>query len=103
MQDLAKHKNHLTTGTGKREGKRRSCKHSRLCGGYFVSVGIIGTKYLLEALTAYGRADLALQLAENTDYPSWGYMIHNPIEPATTYAAPRGCHRPDCLVLTRVL
>jgi len=47
-------------------------------------VGIIGTKYLMESLSATGHSDIALQLAENTDYPSWGYMIRNTIEPATT-------------------
>jgi len=49
-----------------------------------LTTGIIGTKYLMLALHKIGRDDLALQVAENTDYPSWGYMITNPVEPATT-------------------
>jgi len=49
-----------------------------------LSTGIIGTKYLMLVLHSMGRDDIALQLAENLDYPSWGYMIVNPTEPATT-------------------
>ena len=37
--------------------------------------GIWGTPYLLEALTASGRADLALRLMRQRDYPSFGYML----------------------------
>jgi len=39
---------------------------------------------LMETLHWLGRDDIALQIAENVDYPSWGYMAVNPIEPATT-------------------
>ena len=46
-----------------------------------VSTGIIGTRYLLDTLTKYGRADLAYRLVTQTTYPSWGYMIQ---EGATT-------------------
>eukprot|EP00026_Physarum_polycephalum_P001347 Phypoly_transcript_01348.p1 GENE.Phypoly_transcript_01348~~Phypoly_transcript_01348.p1 ORF type:complete len:1101 (+),score=156.84 Phypoly_transcript_01348:66-3368(+) len=49
-----------------------------------LTTGIIGTKYLMLVLHALGRDDIALQLAENVDYPSWGYMVVNPTEPATT-------------------
>ena len=40
-----------------------------------LTTGIHGTKYLLPALTEVGRADLAYELATQTTYPSWGYMI----------------------------
>lgn len=40
-----------------------------------LSTGILGTKYLLPLLSQYGRADLAYDLATQTTYPSWGYMI----------------------------
>jgi alpha-L-rhamnosidase len=40
-----------------------------------VTTGFIGVKYLLPALTKLGRADLAYDLATQTTYPSWGYMI----------------------------
>jgi alpha-L-rhamnosidase len=40
-----------------------------------VTTGFIGVKYLLPALTASGRSDLAYDLATQTTYPSWGYMV----------------------------
>jgi hypothetical protein len=49
-----------------------------------LTTGIIGTKYLMLVLHSMGRDDIALQLAENFDYPSWGYMAVCPQEPATT-------------------
>lgn len=50
-----------------------------------LSTGILGTKYLLPALSKFGRTDLALQLATQTTYPSWAYMWTQTVEaPATT-------------------
>ena len=46
-----------------------------------VGTGIVGTRYLLDVLTEYGRADLAYKMVNQTSYPSWGYMIR---EGATT-------------------
>lgn len=46
--------------------------------------GIIGIKYAMEALSLYGRGDVALDLALQTSYPSWGYMVNSKYEPATT-------------------
>jgi alpha-L-rhamnosidase len=46
-----------------------------------VSTGILGTRYLFETLTKYGRPDLAYRIVTQTTYPSWGYMIK---EGATT-------------------
>ena len=40
-----------------------------------LSTGILGTKYLLPLLSQDGRGDLAYDLATQTTYPSWGYMI----------------------------
>lgn len=42
-----------------------------------VSTGLIGIQWLMRGLTANGRGDLALKIATNRDYPSWGYMIEN--------------------------
>ncbi len=39
-----------------------------------VTTGFIGIKFLMPALTAIGRTDLAYELAKQTTYPSWGYM-----------------------------
>ena len=46
-----------------------------------VSTGLVGIQWLMRGLSDYGRADLALKIATNRDYPSWGYMIE---EGATT-------------------
>jgi alpha-L-rhamnosidase len=42
-----------------------------------LTTGIIGTKYIMELLTRSGRAHLAYDIATQTTYPSWGYMIAN--------------------------
>ena len=42
-----------------------------------VPVGVIGIQWLMRGLTENGRGDLALKIATNRDYPSWGYMIDN--------------------------
>lgn len=42
-----------------------------------ISTGVIGTQFLMRTLSNFGRADLALQLASNKSYPSWGYMVEN--------------------------
>ncbi|HEY5915392.1 MAG TPA: glycoside hydrolase family 78 protein [Verrucomicrobiae bacterium] len=40
-----------------------------------IDTGILGAKYILNALTEYGRADLAYRIANQTDQPSWGWWI----------------------------
>ncbi len=40
-----------------------------------VTTGFLGVKFLMPALTAAGRSDLAYDLAAQTTYPSWGYMV----------------------------
>jgi alpha-L-rhamnosidase len=42
-----------------------------------VTTGFIGIKFLMPALTQLGRTDLAYELAVQTTYPSWGYMVKN--------------------------
>jgi len=42
-----------------------------------VTTGFIGVKYLLPLLTRSGLSDLAYDLATQTTFPSWGYMIAN--------------------------
>jgi alpha-L-rhamnosidase len=42
-----------------------------------LTTGIVGTKYIMELLTARGNSDLAYDIAVQTTYPSWGYMIEN--------------------------
>ena len=48
------------------------------------TAGIIGTKFLLPVLTQLGQLSLAMEVVQQVDYPSWGYMLFNPFEPATT-------------------
>ena len=45
--------------------------------GGHVSTGVVGIQQLMRTLTDRGRADLALKLATNDTYPSWGYMVRN--------------------------
>ena len=40
-----------------------------------LTTGFIGVKFLMPPLTALGRSDLAYDLAVQTTYPSWGYML----------------------------
>jgi len=40
-----------------------------------LATGILGTKYLFPLLTRTGNADVAYELATQTGYPSWGFMI----------------------------
>ena len=40
-----------------------------------VTTGFLGVKFLMPALTSIGRSDLAYDLAAQTTYPSWGYMV----------------------------
>lgn len=42
-----------------------------------VGTGLIGIQWLMRGLTQYGRGDLALKIATNRTYPSWGYMMEN--------------------------
>ncbi len=46
------------------------------CGGH-VSTGVIGIQQLMRCLTEYGHGDLALKIASNDTYPSWGYMVRS--------------------------
>ena len=45
--------------------------------GGHVSTGVVGIQQLMRTLTEHGRGDLALKLATNDTYPSWGYMVRN--------------------------
>jgi alpha-L-rhamnosidase len=40
-----------------------------------LTTGLAGLRYLMPALTQNGHADLAYDLATQTTYPSWGYML----------------------------
>ena len=40
-----------------------------------MTTGFIGVKFLMPVLTTTGHSDLAYELAAQTTYPSWGYMV----------------------------
>jgi alpha-L-rhamnosidase len=40
-----------------------------------VTTGFVGTTYVYQALAKYHRNDIALAIAQRTDYPSFGYML----------------------------
>lgn len=42
-----------------------------------ITSGVIGTGWLMHALTKMGRTDVAWMLATNKKYPSWGYMAEH--------------------------
>jgi len=42
-----------------------------------VTTGFIGVRYLMPVLTQFHHSDLAYELATQTSYPSWGYMVAN--------------------------
>jgi alpha-L-rhamnosidase len=52
--------------------------------GYHTTSGILGTRAQYEALAKNGRTDVALAMLNKTDFPSYGFMVDNPLEPATT-------------------
>jgi alpha-L-rhamnosidase len=43
--------------------------------GFHLDVGLLGSKYLLNALTENGYADAAYRIASQETFPSWGYWI----------------------------
>jgi alpha-L-rhamnosidase len=42
-----------------------------------LTTGFVGVKYLLPALCEIGETDLAYQILQETEYPSWGYTIQH--------------------------
>lgn len=52
--------------------------------GYHTTSGVVGTKFVLEALTDGGRGDVALRMALQKTSPSFGAMVRDEHEPATT-------------------
>jgi len=42
-----------------------------------LTTGIFGTKYMLNALTDLGRADVAYAVVNQRSFPGWGFMLEN--------------------------
>ncbi|HWO65055.1 MAG TPA: family 78 glycoside hydrolase catalytic domain [Umezawaea sp.] len=45
--------------------------------GYHLSTGFVGTVLVFQALGKHDRNDVALAVAQRTDYPGFGYMLDN--------------------------
>ncbi|KAJ7049567.1 bacterial alpha-L-rhamnosidase-domain-containing protein [Mycena amicta] len=45
--------------------------------GGHLNTGALSTKHILPVLTKYGYPDVALAVAQQTTYPSWGFWIEN--------------------------
>ena len=52
--------------------------------GNHTTTGIVSTAQLFPLLSDNGQHDLAVQIATQITYPSYGYMFNNPYENATT-------------------
>ena len=64
--------------------RQRLVNDIRVNASNHVTVGIIGAKALFPALDRLGETEVGVSLAEQTTYPSWGYMIFNEVEPASS-------------------
>ena len=42
-----------------------------------LSTGIMGTKFMLDALSREGRAEVAYGIVNQADFPGWGWMLEN--------------------------
>ena len=51
---------------------------------YHLTTGIVGTAELFRVLSATGHHDVAVRVATQVTYPSYGYQFNNQYEPATT-------------------
>ena len=66
-----------------REAAGKAMAYDVLHGPYpgRTTTGLIGTKYILPELVKAGYADVALTIATNMEYPSWGRMLPSSIHP----------------------
>lgn len=48
---------------------------------YHPTIGTIGSRFVLQALSMVGRGDVALQLANQTAQPSWGFFVSSALIP----------------------
>ena len=52
--------------------------------GVYVTGGIVTIRYIFSELSDSDASDVALQIAQRTDFPSYGFMFYNPYEPSST-------------------
>ena len=88
----------LQEGTGRYDTATQACQAFALCLGLVppdeadqalgvmvrditeahqghLTTGIFGTKFMLQALTDLGRADVAYEIVNQPTFPGWGYML----------------------------
>ena len=70
--------------TNKRDGFIKSFLNRLEQDKYHVTGGIISTRHLFPVLTQINQQGIAMTIVQQLDYPSFGFMIHNNLEPATT-------------------
>lgn len=58
-----------------------------------VTTGFVGTTFVFQALGKYNRNDIALAIAQRTDYPSFGYMVNE--GPGTIWEKWQNSSAPD--------
>ena len=51
---------------------------------YYITGGIVSTRHLFPVLTNLKQHEIAMMIVQQLGYPSYGFMIHNKYEPATT-------------------
>ena len=51
---------------------------------YYITGGIVSTRDLFPVLTDLEQHEIAMTIVQQLGYPSYGFMIHNKYEPATT-------------------
>ncbi len=59
--------------------------------GHF-NVGVLGAKYLIDALTENGKADVAYQLVNQKGYPGWAHMLEGGRTTLSEFWDLRGSH-----------
>lgn len=64
----------ILDGTQSKKCSVQLCSRVKECGGNH-ECGIIGSRHILHALTSSGYFDIAYQMAEKTNFPSWGKWI----------------------------
>jgi alpha-L-rhamnosidase len=67
----------IELGLPGRDARARALVENIAAHGDHLTTGIVGTRYLLSALTNLGRSDVAYRIVTQPTYPGWGYMLAN--------------------------
>jgi len=61
--------------------------------GNHISGGVLGTKYIIDALEKYDRSDVIYDIVTHTEFNSWGYMLTH--GPGTIWEKWNNSYEPD--------